>query len=295
MKRTFSGFIGLAAAIFGLSGCDDSETTQTVSCYLGADANPTTGEVTLDYDGFVGRAPSAGIPLAVVREEAERVFLRGCGYDGADVWGLELDVELAADVERPAPFEVLDLGAARLNALLSRCPDGSCTGGRRTWFGGGPSELVVEGVLREFDPVGGRLDLTATLIDVGAGTLETSPLQVSADLSWTPKYEPLISGSLDGQWVVEASGGSSETFYLELVQDGARLSGSLCDEEWNCTESDLTGVVADPAIRLRWTEDPEGDALVRQLRATVEQDGKSFEGTLSDDQSAPVPVSLERE
>jgi hypothetical protein len=292
VKRTIC--VGIALAAFTLAGCDEPESTSTVSCYLGTDVIETSGDAVLDYDGFVGRVPQS-IPLVVTLEETERLFFRGCAYDGDDAWGIEVDVQVAADVELPAPFEVRDPAAAHVDVLLSRCPDGSCAGGRRTWFGGGPSEILVEGLLRSFDPAGGRLDLSAILVDVSPGTLETSPLQISTDLSWTPKYEHKISASLDGHWIVEARGSSSETLYFDLLQTGGALSGSLCDADWNCTESDLSGVVADPTIRLRWTEDPEGDALERKLHATVQPDGKSFKGTLADDESAPVAVDMERE
>ena len=104
MKRSFGGCIGLAVLAFGLAGCDEPEDTDVVGCYLGEDVTETTGDVSIEYDGFVGRVPSGNFPLALSLEQAERLLLRGCGYEGADVWGLEVDVQVAADVERPVPF-----------------------------------------------------------------------------------------------------------------------------------------------------------------------------------------------
>jgi hypothetical protein len=285
----------LLGVLAGTPGCDDGSDGTALECTLPSGLVPTTGTVELDYDGFAGTAPSDGMPLYLSLEQAERLYLMGCTSDGESLWWLDLDVEVATTSERPVPFEWVESDAARITALLSRCPGGDCSVGRRSWFGGSLSDLAVEGSLRVFDPVAGSLELDATLIDVAAGTLEFSPFGVALDLRWTPTYAPTIDAPLDGRWQIATTEGADEKLYFELVQDGPALSGSVCTEAWECEESDLAGAVADPSIRLRWTEDPEGTALVRQIHATVTPKGETFAGVLSDDENGVRPIEATKE
>jgi hypothetical protein len=256
-------------------------------CYLGSGLLATSGSLSIDYNGFVGAAPSDGMPMFLSTERAERLYFQGCRKVGDDLWWLDLDVELATTAEQPAPFELLDPNAGRITALISRCAGGDCASSWRSWFGGGPTEIVLEGTLDEFDPILGRLSLAATLIDIAPRTLETSPFGLTADLSWEPTYTPQLEAPLDGRFGItlapEETGELDLT--LEIAQDGAALSGHLCDEPGDdeCAGAELSGAVADPTIRLFWSDETTGEPVATQLHATFSDAGDDFTGTLSSD------------
>jgi hypothetical protein len=270
-----------------LAGCEEDPATTEYYCAIGSDSLPTTGTTEIEYDGFVGSAPRSELTLYVSLEQAERVYLEGCASTGDDLWWLDLDVELAVTAEQPAKFELLDPDAGRVTALISRCPGGDCSQARRAYFGGNPAEILVEGTLREFDPVEGRLNLSATLVDIAANTLETSPFGISTNLSWEPSYAPILKGPVDGRWVVTttqvAAGNADVTRYFELTQDGPLVSGQLCSEDWDCEDAELSGAVADPRIRLRWSEPTASGAVGYQLQAIFSTSGDEFSGALTND------------
>jgi hypothetical protein len=292
MKRSSSRVhsLGLAGALLAapfLAGCEEDPATAEYYCSLGSDSLPTTGTTELDYDGFVGTAPRSGMELYVSLEQAERVYLEGCVDSGEDLWWLDLDVELAVTAEQPASFELLDPDAGRVTALISRCPGGDCSQSRRAYFGGNPAEILVEGTLRQFDPVGGRLNLSATLVDIAERTLETSPLGITTNLSWEPSYVPILKAPVDGRWVVTTTqvvaGSADVTRHFELTQDGPAISGQLCSEDWECEDAELSGAVADPRVRLRWIEPTASGAVAYQLQASFATSGDEFSGALTND------------
>lgn len=281
------GLVGLLLAAPFVAGCEGDPATTEYYCAIGSDSIPTTGTTEIEYDGFVGTAPRSGMQLFVSLEQAERLYLEGCASSGSDLWWLDLDVELAVTAEQPATLELLDPEAGRVTALISRCPGGDCSQSRRAFFGGTPAEILIEGSLREFDPVAGRLNLSTTLVDIAAKTLETSPLGISTNLSWEPSYVPLLKGPIDGRWVVTTTkvvaGSADVTRYLELEQDGALISGQLCSADWECADAELSGAVADPRIRLRWTEPTASGAIAYQLQASFSPSGDEFNGALTND------------
>jgi len=287
MSRYYPRVLAALLAVPSLTGCDEEPATAEYYCSVGSGSIPTEGTVELDYDGFVGTAPRSEMELYVSLEQAERVYLEGCASTGDDLWWLDLDVELAVTAETPASFELLDPGAGRVTALISRCPGGDCSAARRAFFGGNPSEILVEGTLREFDPVAGKLNLSATLVDIAENTLETSPFGVSANLAWEPSYAPILKGPLDGRWSVETTkvvaGSADVTRYFELAQEGNALTGLLCSEDWECEDAELSGAVADPRVRLRWTEPTASGAVTYQLQAEVASSGDRFSGALTND------------
>jgi hypothetical protein len=256
-------------------------------CYLGSGLTATSGSLAIDYEGFVGAAPSDGMAMFLSTQQAERLYFQGCRKVGDDLWWLDLDVELATTAERPAPFELLDPNAARITALISRCAGGDCASAWRSWFGGGPNEIVLEGTLDEFDPVAGRLGLAATLIDIAPGTLETSAFGVTADLTWESTYTPQLEPPLDGRFRIELA--PDETgeldFTVEITQEGAALSGHVCDEPGDdeCAGAELSGAVADPRIRLFWNDETSGAPVATQLHATFSDTGDDFTGMVSND------------
>ena len=276
------------AALLSCVACDEADDGSAAgSCYLGTGLTATSGNLAITYNGFVGAAPSDGMAMFLSTQHAERLYFQGCRQVGDDLWWLDLDVELATTAELPAPFELLDPNAGRITALISRCPEGDCASSWRSWFGGGPTEIVLEGTLDEFDPVEGRLSLAATLVDIAPRTLETSPFGVAADLSWEPTYTPQLESPLDGRFRIELA--PEETgeldFTVEIVQDGAALSGHLCDEpgEDECAGAELSGAVADPRIRLFWSEETSGEPVATQLHATFSDTGDDFTGMVSND------------
>lgn len=276
-----------AVALLSCIACDSTGEGNVNECYVRDGLPPASGSVAIEYDGFAGKAPSS-IPLHVSLEQAERLYFEGCVDDGTDLWWLDLDVELAATAERPAPFEMLDPNAGRITALLSRCFDSDCAALRRTWFGGGPTELALEGTIDEFDPVGGRIDFDATLIDVAQKTLETSPFAIRADLSWASTYDPKLRTPIDGRFLLTNYDNEDDevSLLLELVQDGARLDGALCLEdeaEGECSGAELTGVVADPTLRFSWIDESRSVPVTYQLHGTFTDSGDDFYGTLSND------------
>jgi len=298
VRRYFSSPFLIACLSLSSFGCDEGDDAPVTDCYLGAGLTTTSGTMSIDYDGFAGKAPSDGVPMFLGIQQAERLYFQGCRYDGQDLWWLDLDVELATTAERPAPFELLDPNAARITALISRCAGGDCASSRRSWFGGGPSEIVLEGTLDEFDPVSGRIDLDATLIDIAPRTLETAPFAITADLSWTPTYETQLTVALDGHFQLTSAGDEAEEVELriELAQDGATLSGNVCteDDEDECTGPAVSGAVADPTIRLAWVDEASSNPISYQVHATFSDEGDDFSGTLSSDDEA-VRIDGERE
>jgi hypothetical protein len=183
--------------------------------------------------------------------------------------------------------------------LISRCPGGDCSQARRAYFGGNSAEILVEGTLRQFDPVEGRLNLSATLVDVAENTLETSPFGVTTNLSWEPSYVPILKAPIDGRWVMSTTqvvaGSADVTRYLELAQDGPAVSGQLCSEDWQCEDAELGGAVADPRIRLRWTEPTASGSIAYQLQASFAISGDEFSGALTNDAGDVSWIEGERE
>jgi hypothetical protein len=282
LLRSFTFFV-----LLGCVACDEGEGGGAGDCYVGSGLTATSGALSIDYEGFVGAAPSDGMPMFLSTQEAERLYFQGCRKVGDDLWWLDLDVELATTAEQPAPFELLDPNAGRITALISRCPGGDCSSSFRSWFGGGPNEIVLEGTLDEFDPVGGRLGLAATLIDIAPRTLETSPFGVTADLRWEPTYTPQLEVPLDGRFRIELA--PDETGELDLTveisQEGAALSGHVCDEpgDEECAGAELSGAVADPRLRLFWNDETSGEPVATQLHATFSDAGDDFTGMVSND------------
>ena len=293
------GLVGALLAAPFVLGCEGDPAATDYYCAVGGDSLPTSGTTEIEYDGFVGSAPGSGMEMYVSLEQAERVYLEGCVESGDDLWWLDLDVELAVTAEQPASFELLEPDAGRVTALISRCPGGDCSQSRRAFFGGTPAEILVEGTLREFDPVAGRLNLSATLVDVAAKTLETSPFGISTNLSWEPSYVPILTAPIDGRWVVTttrvAAGNAEVTRYFELSQDGPAISGQLCSDDWECEDAELSGAVADPRIRLRWSEPTASGAIGYQLQAVFSLDGEEFSGALTNDAGDVSWIEGERE
>lgn len=170
---------------------------------------------------------------------------------------------------------------ARANGFLARCPDGECVdqGRYRTWFGGLFESVILGGTLDTFDPVAGRLVANVTMTDDTPHSLETGSLSVEADFSWRSEYVPVIQGALGARWHLYSTEDSDDgdfSQYLELSQTGYAIAGRLCDADFTCQDSDLTGKLADPHITFSWT-DAEGAAI--EVNGYFDDTSERFSGT----------------
>jgi hypothetical protein len=207
--------------------------------------------------------------------------MTGCGYDeNDDWWWAELGFHVETTMARPIEFGP---EGASASGFLARCPDGECVRQTRyrTWFGGLFESVILDGTLDTFDPVAGRFVANVTMKQEDTQyNLETGDLVVQADFSWPSEYVPVVEGALGAHWHLR----STERFYgesdfaqnLELSQTGYAIQGRLCDTDFVCQESDLTGKLADPSISLFWT-DPEGATV--EVHGSLDHTGKHFEGT----------------
>ena len=151
---------------------------------------------------------------------------------------------------------------------------------QRAWFGLPSGATVRTGFVQHFDAVQGAVNWDLTMTETVAAP-QTETIAISGSLEWESHYQPILQGTLDGRWLVEGTSDSDFVARFELVQDGVRLTASVCDEAFLCEDSDFAGVVADPYVRASWTVMEDGVPTEYLLNGTLEDAGERLTGTVS--------------